>query len=397
MALQRLKHERKLARWRDRCSQYAAWAIVAWVLPWLGQTALVQAAPNVVVWGSLGPPPADATNIVWVSGAGDNGLALRGDGTVACWGRTSPFFDPAGFTNVLALAAGAECSLALMDDGTIVPWGWDEGNDIYDVPPDLTNAVSLSMGAGVLGWAVRSDHTVVCWANTMPAPPGLTNAVAVAPGQGFCLALRFDGTVLAWGSGAYGGTNVPAGLTNVVSIAAGVFFGMALRADGTVAVWGDNTYGQTNVPPGLTNVVAIAAGAVHCLALRSDGTVAAWGGGGGGMADYGQSRVPPGLANVTSIAAGGYSSMAVVGTGMPLSQAEVTNLAVGSQGFSAQVPTDRGRTYALEYKNSLSDSQWTLLPLVAGTGSAVQLRDSTPRAGQRFFRVRRWVSAPGLR
>jgi hypothetical protein len=44
----------------------------------------------------------------------------------------------------------------------------------------------------------------------------------------------------------------------------------------------------------------------------------------------------------------------------------------------------------MEYKNSLSDPEWMLLPLVVGTGSSVELVDPEAAAGHRFYRVRRW-------
>ena len=50
---------------------------------------------------------------------------------------------------------------------------------------------------------------------------------------------------------------------------------MALKADGTVVAWGDNGEGQADVPAGLTDVIAIAAGLSHSVALKSDGTVVA--------------------------------------------------------------------------------------------------------------------------
>jgi hypothetical protein len=65
--------------------------------------------------------------------------------------------------------------------------------------------------------------------------------------------------------------NVPPDLTNAVAVASGSEHILALRTDGTVVAWGANSDGQTNVPPGLTNVVAIAAGGDHSLALVGDG------------------------------------------------------------------------------------------------------------------------------
>src|SRR5947207_1923734 len=93
------------------------------------------------------------------------------------------------------------------------------------------------------------------------------------------------GTVIGWGQ-----STVPAGLNNVVAIAAGGDHSLALKRNGTVVAWGWNGGGQSTVPAGLNNVVAIAAGRNHSLALKGDGTVVAW-----GWNVEGQSTVPAGL------------------------------------------------------------------------------------------------------
>ena len=74
---------------------------------------------------------------------------------------------------------------------------------------------------------------------------------AIDGGGNFSLALRRDGTVLAWGYNDYGQTTVPAGLNNVTAIATGYVHGLALKADGTVIAWGNNGHGEATVPPGL--------------------------------------------------------------------------------------------------------------------------------------------------
>jgi DNA-binding beta-propeller fold protein YncE len=100
--------------------------------------------------------------------------------------------------------------------------------------------------------------------------------VAIAAGYYQSLALKGNGTVVAWGDTGtlttnvptgYGDTNVPSGLANVVAIAEGGFHSLALKNDGTVVAWGYNGQGQTNVLSGLTNVVAIAGSYVDSLAL----------------------------------------------------------------------------------------------------------------------------------
>ena len=133
----------------------------------------------------------------------------------------------------------------------------------------------------VSGMTTSTDATllvvpVVAWGSSDYSKPNvplaLTNTVAIASGLNFNLSLGTDGTVTEWGYSV-----APAGLSNVVAIAAGDGApSMALKRDGTVVAWDDNGLVETNIPAGLSNVVAIASGGVN-LALRSDGTVVAWG------------------------------------------------------------------------------------------------------------------------
>jgi hypothetical protein len=114
----------------------------------------------------------------------------------------------------------------------------------------------------------------------------------VSCGSLHALALRADGTVVAWGENNVGQINVPAGLTNVVQIACGYAHSLALRSDGSVVAWGWNNYGQTSVPSNLGAVVKIGSGPYHSLAIRSDGTMAAW-----GFNNSSQSTIPVDLTN----------------------------------------------------------------------------------------------------
>src|SRR4051812_6709794 len=91
---------------------------------------------------------------------------------------------------------------------------------------------------------------------------------------------RGDSRVIVWGSNNSSGqtnVNVPAALTNVVSIACGDAHTLALKADGTIIAWGNNAYGQTNIPTGLSSVSSVSAGAGYSAALKSNGTVIVWG------------------------------------------------------------------------------------------------------------------------
>ena len=105
----------------------------------------------------------------------------------------------------------------------------------------------------------------------------------------------------------------------MTAISAGWEHSLALRADGTVVAWGDNSYGQCSAPAEATNIVAISAGYYHSLALRGDGTVLAWG------ANYaanssgfsGVTNVPANLRSVRAIAAGQDYSLVLTESGPP--------------------------------------------------------------------------------
>src|SRR5690606_27282758 len=98
------------------------------------------------------------------------------------------------------------------------------------------------VGLATPGWA--QGGTVVAGGDNRAGqgvvPEGLNNIVAIAAGEWHNLALRADGTVVAWGYNA----GVPWDLGKVEAIAAGGYHNFALKADGTLRVWGDNTSGQ---------------------------------------------------------------------------------------------------------------------------------------------------------
>src|SRR6185436_13050531 len=84
------------------------------------------------------------------------------------------------------------------------------------------------------------------------------------------MALKSDGTVLDYGNGFDPPNRAPEGLSNVVAISAGgnglaALYSLALRSDGTVVAWNAAT-----LPDGLTNVSAIAAGKGFSLLITTN-------------------------------------------------------------------------------------------------------------------------------
>lgn len=200
--------------------------------------------------------------------------------------------------------AGSATFLHMTDD--------DEGDNGRSlVPPGLGAVSALSMSQEY-ALALKTDGTLVAWGNNssneLNVPGDLANVREIAAGGGFGLALRSDDTMIAWG-GLFD-FGIPATEPNVISIAAGIYSAAAVKTDGTVVVWGFTGQSALNVPPGLSGVTRVAVGGGHVLALKSDGTVVAW-----GVNSAGQATVPSGLSNVVAIAAGFTHSLALKSDG----------------------------------------------------------------------------------
>jgi alpha-tubulin suppressor-like RCC1 family protein len=120
----------------------------------------------------------------------------------------------------------------------------------------------------------------------------LSSAVAISAADEHCLALRSDGTVVAWGSNRHGQTSVLEGLSNVVRIATEGAYNVAIKSDRTGISWGLDQPPEEN---DLTNVIA----ASYYEALRADGRLVSRG---RTNMDNHQTFVPAGLSNVVDFA-----------------------------------------------------------------------------------------------
>lgn len=342
---------------------------------------------DVAVWGdpyfdsyyAFTKVPPGVTNIIAVAASEYRNLALKEDGTVLAWGTGAygPFDPPSGLTNVIAVAASMTHSLALLADGTVVGWGR------YSAPTnDVRNVVAMAAGID-FSIALKADGTVTAWGfdtyGSTEVPPDLSNAVAVAACSYCGLALKRDGRVAAWGWSYHGQTSVP-NFSDIVAIGSGYDYCAALRANGAVVIWGDNQI-VTPAPSNLVGVISIACGENFMSALKSDGTVVLWGN---------QMNTPARLRNVAAISSGYYQTLALVGDAPPVLNAPLSTPVLRGDTFSVSVPTRSGRVYALEYKTSLGEPEWTPLPLQPGDGSTKTLTDPTAGASQRFYRVRAW-------
>jgi hypothetical protein len=172
-------------------------------------------------------------------------------------------------------------------------------------------------------------------------------------------------------------------LRDVVAIGAGQYHSLAVKADGTVMAWGDNAQGQCNAPTGLTNAVAVAGGGAHSLALGAEGAVTAWGTDGNGQCD-----VPVGLSPAVGIAAGNNHTVLLLEGGIPVPQ--MLHPARKGGQFSVLLQTLNRKSYALERKNSLAETNWTVVCTNSGNGALRMLTDPSAVAPQRFYRMLQW-------
>jgi len=337
----------------------------------LGTTAGGSATP-VLASGVL-------TNVIAVAGGEYHSLAVQSGGTVWGWGYNavgqlgdgttdtgSTPVQVSGLSGAVAVACGGLHSLALQSGGAVWAWGDNDygtlGNGTTNNSPTPVQVTGLSgISAVAAGFshslAVKSDGTVWAWGNNTEGQLGngttnnysstpiqvsdLSGVIAVAGGDHHSLALKYDGTVWAWGenllgelgNGSTNSSSTPvqvSGLSGVIAIASGYLHSLALKHDGTVWAWGDNNYGElgngstnTSSTPvqvsSLSGVVSVAGGSADSLALKSDGTVWAWGYDADGELGDGSATDNPtstpvqvsGLGTVITVAAGGYHSLAV--------------------------------------------------------------------------------------
>lgn len=284
--------------------------------------------------------------------------AVLATGQVEVWGSNAygeagpsapnPSLSPqliSGLAGIIQVVVGGGHVLALDSAGTV--WSW--GNNTY----------------GQLGNGTTSS---LPYSNPSPVPvPGINGIVQIAAGGSFSLALRGDGTVYAWGlnsSGQLGdGTTVsrdspealPALAGEVSRLIAGDQTSYAIRFDGTLLSWGSNSgglLGQGPAPgfsaaptlvPGLTGVTQVASSAASTLAVANPGgTMWAWGPNSGGESGDGTTTAhatpeQTSLSGVARVAVGGLMGGAVLSNGGLMTWGENQNGQLGQGNHDASV------------------------------------------------------------
>lgn len=196
--------------------------------------------------------PAGLDEVVDVSSLNGCAIALRSDGTVVTWGNDT--FGrknvPAGLTDVVAVSMGWYHVLALKSDGRIVTWSSEPR--WRAVPADLPPAIEVS--AHISSVALLADGSTRDLLGGSSPGPGLRNLETMRGSDG---SFGIDaGGALVLANPQF---DSPLGVTGVRSVVGEASNGLAVKRDGTVVAWGSSSfYDGLIVPPGLRGVVQAA-------------------------------------------------------------------------------------------------------------------------------------------
>ena len=198
-------------------------------------------------------------------------VALRRDGSVACWGtdsmgNTRP---PVNLGQCIDVSANG-VSYAVRQDGQAVAWGADTQPGQYRaVPPEAGIATSVYAGEGV--GVIRPDGSLYCWGNSLAQFPSQGLAYRKFSPGGILLALTTSRDVLI--RGGTGGWNPPEPIGKCIDIASNVAIAAVLTEEGRVISWGYwLDYSANLIPignsPNLGRCIQVTAGRRHVVALE---------------------------------------------------------------------------------------------------------------------------------
>ncbi|MET9628354.1 PKD domain-containing protein, partial [Lentzea sp. NPDC006480] len=227
------------------------------------------------------------------------------------------------YTVSLTITSGAKTAQSTkqltVSRGAVKVWGEDPNEVLREVPEAASNGVIAIDGGDRHCLALKADGSVIAWGDdrsgqTKVPANASSGVVAISAGGGHNLALKSDGSVIAWGSDSSDQSTVPPeALHDVIAIAAGGDHSLALKSDGSVVAWGSDVMDQIKVPDAAkSGVTAIATGnGSHSLALKSDGSVITW-----GRDAWVRTEVPPtAKSGVVGISVGSGRSLALKSDG----------------------------------------------------------------------------------
>lgn len=168
-------------------------------------------------------------------------------------------------------------------------------------PSSLNGVFSHVVASNNYTLALRPDGSLVAWGNNVygqcTPPPALWRSVSGR--YTLCAGVTDAGELRLWGEHQHWWDNMSQPNTGYVAVAAGMDHVVALRTDGSITCFGSNYASQCNVPQPNAGFVAVGAGMAFSAGLKADGTVVVW-----GDNRWGQCNVPAEATHVVQIAVG---------------------------------------------------------------------------------------------
>lgn len=273
---------------------------------------------EIVVWGddALGqfsdsPPGADFETLA--TGGPSQSLAIKQSGSLKLWGRSNDPLSaipdiPAGalLGPFVDAYVGLSHFVAIGKDGKLTSWG----NYLNKSTPLVTGVLANAVGAGANhDIAILPDGTLKTWGAITTYPAGTFQKVAAR--SGYCLALRDDRRLYAWGANLAGSStawkldgaflyidgpfiDMAAGVVQKLTGQPAIPHVLALRPNGSVLGLGADTFGESTGAPVGVVFTRIAAGLNHSIGLTADGALYRWGNPKASASHTGGAKGPPG-------------------------------------------------------------------------------------------------------
>ncbi len=90
------------------------------------------------------------------------------------------------------------------------------------------------------------------------------------------MGLKSDGTLYKWGCFPEQDQIIESG-THFTAMACHLHHALAIREDGSILAWGNNEFGQLNVPAPNSGFIEVACTLDGSVGLKADGTIVVWG------------------------------------------------------------------------------------------------------------------------
>lgn len=242
------------------------------------------------------PKAIKSSDLIAVHSLGPRrGVALTSTGKLVGWGpssyySSSPTIDGLKnfeYSTFIDFVGTNNVGFGIQSSGYVRCWPSSKP-ECSSMPADLGQVQDIDLDSSSYGMALKFNGSVVIWHDSYTgkyAPKRSyhyesVSAKSIAKGLYWAAVLKTDGNVALenWNPFTKTGTftNV-AGLSNVVAMSGNDYHILALKSDGTVVAYDPVGKKLLSVPAGLTDVVAVEAGELSSsYAIKSDGTVVAW-------------------------------------------------------------------------------------------------------------------------